>query len=209
MVDITKDDLRLIINEIKKENKQQKLIETENLKAFQTTGEKQIPPIYYDDVNELDIRKFNLAAARHVYEYLRKLDTYYNKVFQTANRKRQNYINYNLENRPQLYQEFRDRYFNESIADILKKVYEKNKILEYKNHLVQHIDPIYEDPIPDKIYNIRSHFFAPRKHFFGNYYDTFWFNMIVIWLLTSSLYILLYYDALKKLLTFGERLKRK
>jgi ABC transport system ATP-binding/permease protein len=209
LVDFTKDDLILIINEIKRENKHAKLIETENSKTYQLTGEAQIPPVYYDDPNELNIRQFNLNTVRHIYEYLKRLDTYYGKVFQTANRKRQNMITYYLENKPELYQEFRDRYFNESISDILKKVYEKNKILEYRNHLVQHIDPIYEDPIPDKIYNIRSHFFAPRKHFFGHYYDTFWFNMIVIWLLTSSLYILLYYDAFKKLLTFGERLKRK
>jgi ABC-type multidrug transport system ATPase subunit len=209
IVDVTKDDLNLLINEIKKENKHAQLIESENTKANQLTGEKRLAPVYYEDMGELDVRKFNAKTARHVYEYLKKLDAYYGMVFQTANRKRQNIINYNVENRPQLYQEFRDRYFNESISDILKKVYEKNKILEYKNHLVQHIDPIYEDPIPDRIYNIRSHFFAPQKHFFGNYYDTFWFNMIVIWLLTSSLYILLYYDALKKLLTFGERLKRK
>jgi ABC transport system ATP-binding/permease protein len=209
VVDVTKDDLLLIINEINKENKHARLIESENLIIYNKTGEAQIPPVYYDNTKELNLRQFDPKTIRHIYDYLKRLDAYYSKVFQTANRKRQNYINYNLENRPELYQEIRDRYFNESISDILKKVYEKNKILEYKNHLVQHIDPVYEDPIPDRIYNIRSHFFAPRKHFFGNYYDTFWFNMIVIWLLTSALYVSLYYDGFKKLLTFGERLKRK
>lgn len=208
-VDITKDDLILLINEIKKENNHASLIETENLKRYQQTGEKQITPVYYENIEELDVRMFNQKSVRKVNEYLKRLDNYYGIVFQYANRKRQNAINYNLENRPQLYQEIRDRYFNESISDILKKVYEKNKILEYRNKLVQHIDPIYEDPIPDKIYNIRSHFFAPRKHFFGHYYETFWFNMIIIWILTGTLYITLYFDALKKLLTFGERLKRK
>jgi ABC-type multidrug transport system ATPase subunit len=208
-VDVTKDDLILLINEIKKENKHAKLIESENILAKQLTGEKRVSPVYYEDLSELDVRKFNAKTARHIYEYLKNLDAYYGIVFQTANRKRQNIISYNLENRPQLYQELRDRYFNESISDICKKVYEKNKILEYKNRLVQHIDPIYEDPIPENFLSIRSHFFAPRKCFLGNYYDTFWFNMIVIWILTSALYVSLYYDAFKKLLTFGERLKRK
>jgi ABC transport system ATP-binding/permease protein len=208
-VDITMDDLILIINEIKKENKHAQLIESDNQKRFQLNGEKSLTPIYFENVETLNVRNFNEKDVRAVYEYLNKLDSYYGKVFNNANRKRQNIISYLLENKPKYYQEMRDDYFNEGISDILKKVYEKNKILEYRNRLVQHIDPIYEDPIPEKFYNIRSHFFAPRKHFFGNYYETYWFNMIVIWILTLSLYVTLYYDGLKKLLTFGERLKRK
>jgi len=209
VVDITKDDLKLLINEIIKENRHAKLIEADNLEKFQRTGEESIAPIYFDKLDELDVRNFNQNMVRQIYDYIKRLDNYYNKSFQYANRKRQNAINYNLENRPELYQEFRDRYFNESIADILKKVYEKNKILEYRNKLVQHIDPIYEDPIPDNLLSIRTHFFAPRKHFLGKYYETYWFNMIVIWILTLFFYVTLYFDALKKLLTFGERLKRK
>lgn len=185
------------------------MIDSENQKRYQQSGEQQISPVYFEDIDELNLRTFDHKSVRKVFEYLKRLESYYSMAFQYANRKRQNAINYNLENRPELYQEIRDRYFNESISDILKKVYEKNKIVEYNNRMVQHIDPIYEDPIPDKIYNIRTHFFAPRKYFFGAYYDTFWFNMIVIWILTLALYMTLYYDALKKLLTFGERLKRK
>jgi hypothetical protein len=208
-IDLTKDDLLLVINEIKRENKHAQLIESENSEKFQGQAEQPIAPVFYEDVSELNLKTFDKKSVRKVNEYLKRLDSYYSMAFQYANRKRQNMINYNLENRPELYQEIRDKYFNESISDILKKVYEKNKILEYRNKLVQHIDPIYEDPIPDRIYNVRSHFFAPRKHFFGHYYETFWFNMIVIWILTLLFYVTLYYDALKKLLTFGERLKRK
>jgi hypothetical protein len=117
-------------------------------------------------------------------------------------------ITYFLENKPELYQERYDSYFNESIADILKKVYEKNKILEYKNHLIQHIDPVYEYPIPSNALSFRTHFFAPVKHFMGRYYETYWFNMVFIWILTGILYAFLYFNVFQKLLTLGERIKR-
>jgi ABC transport system ATP-binding/permease protein len=208
-VDVSKGDLLVIINEIKKENKLSKLVEEENKINYDQTGEKSIPPVFYDNVEELNVKSFDANTSRRVFEYLKKLDSYYSNEFQLANRKRQNMITYYLENKPDLYHEYRDRYFNESIADICKKIYEKNKIVEYNNQLIQHIDPIYQDPIPANILSFRTQFFAPRKHFFGRYFDTYWFNMTVIWLLTIMLYAFLYFDIFKKLLTFGESLKSR
>lgn len=208
-VDMSKDDLLVIINEIKKENKLAKLTETENQETYKETGENQISPVFFDHVEVLNAKKFDLNTSNLISEYLTKLDAYYSKLFQLANLKRQNSITYNLENRPEIYRERRDNYFNESIADICKKIYEKNKIVEYNHQLIQHIDPIYEDPIPANLLSFRTQFFAPRKHFFGKYFDTFWFNMSVIWLLTAILYAFLYFDVFKKVLTFGERLKMR
>jgi ABC transport system ATP-binding/permease protein len=208
-IDISKDDLLVIINEINKENKLAKLAEIENQIAFNETGEKQIPPVFFDNPEMLDVKKFTRNTSTAIADYLTKLDAYYSRLFQQANVKRQNSITYNLENRPEKYRERRDMYFNESIADICKKIYEKNKILEYNHQLIQHIDPIYQDPIPANLLSFRTHFFAPRKHFFGRYFDTYWFNMCIIWLLTATLYGFLYFDIFKKLLTFGERLRKR
>jgi len=206
-VDATKSDLILLINEIKKENTRMKLIANEP--ALKQNGELLVKPVLYDPINELNKQNFDSNTARRVYEYLKQLDSYYGSVFQLANKKRQNSITYLLENYPEKYQERRDRYFNESIADILKKVYEKNKILEYKHQLIQHIDPIYEIPIPSHALSFRTHFFAPQKHFLGKYHDTYWFNMVVIWILTCILYVQLYFDVFRKLLGLGENLKKK
>lgn len=206
-VDATKSDLILLINEIKKENTRMKLIANEP--ALKQNGELLVKPVLYDPINELNKQNFDSNTARRVYEYLKQLDSFYASVFQLANRKRQNSITYLLENYPQKYQERRDRYFNESIADILKKVYEKNKILEYRHQLIQHIDPIYEIPIPSHALSFRTHFFAPQKHFLGKYYDTYWFNMVVIWILTCILYVQLYFDVFRRLLGLGENLKKK
>ena len=208
-VDVTQDDLLLLQNEIKKENKLARLSEVQIANLVSRETRQLIKPVFYDHVEDLDLDNFNLAKSRKVYDYLKSLDGFYSSLFQLANRKRQNMITYYLENKPEQYQERYNRYFNEGIADILKKVYEKNKILEYHNQLIQHIDPIYQYPIPSSKLSIRTHFFAPMKHFMGRYYETYWFNMAIIWILTAIFYIFLYFDVFRKLLTIGERLKRK
>ncbi len=150
-----------------------------------------------------------MILGREVHKYLKDLDKYYGQLYFIANKKRQNIIAYYLENRPEQYREVRDRYHNESVADILKKVYETNKILEFDGHLIQNIDPIYLDPLPLSPLSIRTHFFAPQKPLFGRYFDTFGYNMVAVWLLIIFFYIVLYFDGLKKLLSIGEKLSRK
>ena len=159
-IDITRDDLKLIINEIRKENKLVKLIEEDFLKKSDEESKQLIAPVYYDNVDELNTGNFSIGKSRRIYEYLKKLESFYSSLFQMADRKRQNMITYYTENKPEMYQEYYDRYYNEGIADILKKVYEKNKILEYNNQLIQHIDPIYQYPIPAHFLSFRTHFFV-------------------------------------------------
>jgi hypothetical protein len=207
-IDITKDDLKLIIHEINKENKLVKLIEEEYKIQYQGEAEQILKPVYFNTIAEITPENFSPNHSRQIFEYLNNLETFYVTLFQQANQKRQNMITYFLDNKPTLYQERYDRYFNEGIADICKKIYEKNKIVEYKNQLVQHIDPIYEYPIPEHLLSFRSHFLAPTKHFLNRYFDTFWFNMTVIWILTALSYATLYHETLKKILTLGDRLKR-
>ncbi len=189
-VEVTKDDLLLLYNEVKKE-----------------TG--NVPEVKFDDVDKLTPASFNIAEAHKLNDYLTNLDAYYGDVFQTYNKKKENKINYYLDNMPEMYKEYRDRYDNESVSDIVKKVLEKNKILEYNHQLVQHIDPIYEDPVVNSIFDFRAHFFSPEKQFMGKYFDTYNFNISVVWILTILLYITLYYESLKKMITLESRIKKR
>jgi ABC transport system ATP-binding/permease protein len=208
-IDNSKSDLKTLYNEIKQENKISALVAQENIERQKKEKVVFPEPVFFDDVKELTPEEFTLQTGRKVNTYLNDLDEYYSKLFVLANQRKQNKINYYLENDPDKYKEIRDRYHNEGISDILKKVYEKNKIVEFRNYLIQHIDPVYLDPIPNNPLSFRTHFFAPRKPFLGMYFDTFWFNMVAVWILTVILYITLYFDVLKKLLTFGEKLAKK
>jgi len=197
-----KDNLILLRNEI--------LNEKEN-----------IPEIPFNILNQLHPDSFTMEVADQTREYLQRLNSYYRNKFLIANKEKENIINYWLETNPKLYRNKRNAYHNESVSDIVKKVFEKNKILEYKHRLFQQINPIYMDPnvsgllSPSSLvrfiskFRIRSHFFAPKKHFMGKFFDTYWFNMTFIWFLTTILYITLYYEHLKKLLNISDRIKFK
>lgn len=177
----TVNDLKLIKNELAKEN-------------------ILVPNIIFEQLNELDTGKMNAELFNKLKLHLSKLNQYYNREFVIASTQLENMILSYLEKDPELYNRYKDEYTNESVEEHVRKVFEKNKMVEHNNELIQQIDPIYKDPFPRNWLSFRSHFFAPRKYFMGIYIDTYWFNMGFIWFLSVIFYINLYFDLLKKLI---------
>ena len=105
--------------------------------------------------------------------------------------------------------EYKNRYYNESLADLVKNVKEKDRILEFHGELIQLINPIFHDPKPAHALDYRTHFFAPEKNLFGAMVSTFWFDILVIWLMTVILYITLYFELLRKLVNSFDRVPGK
>jgi len=95
---------------------------------------------------------------------------------------------------------YKNKYYNESLADLVKNVSEKERIIEYEGQLLQQINPIFMDPKPTGPLDYRAHFFAPEKNLFGTMASTFLFNNIIIWIMTVLLYITLYFELLRKLI---------
>lgn len=183
------DDLKLLQNELSKEEVR--------------TG------LDFGSIHQLDTAMFNEIILDKTRDYLEKLSSFYSLQFQKANNEKENMIRYLLNTNPDLYRNKRNAYHNESVADQVKKVFEKNKILEYNYELIQQIDPIYKNPDIEGFLNFRAHFFAPQKYFAGKFFDTYWFNLFFIWALTAILYATLYYDVFKKLLDLPEKIKIK
>jgi ABC-type multidrug transport system ATPase subunit len=101
--------------------------------------------------------------------------------------------------------EDKNKYYNESLADLVKNINVKQRLLEYNGKLIQQINPIFQDPKPSHIADYRTAFFLPVKNLFGIQISTFWFNMIVIWAMAFFYYILLYFEWLRKLVeAFGK-----
>jgi hypothetical protein len=98
-------------------------------------------------------------------------------------------------------------YYNQKLEEIVKKPYEKNKILVYNNTLIQNTDPIYLDPNKKGFLDFRTHFFAPSKYIFGLKTDTFIFNISIVLLSTILLYMALFYELLGKVVRFFENFK--
>ena len=96
---------------------------------------------------------------------------------------------------------YKNLYYNESLADLVRNLGTEDRIIEGDGEFLQLIDPIYHIPDnPAHALDYRSHFFSPKKHLFGMYFDTFLFNILVIWLMTAILYGTLYFEGLKRFL---------
>jgi energy-coupling factor transporter ATP-binding protein EcfA2 len=143
-----------------------------------------------------------LAGFKAEYQLL------YNKVV-TAREK----LMYKLENEGTGYQvnEVKNKYYNESLADLVKNVKEKNRIIEFRGKLIQQINPVFQDPVPSGPLDYRAQFFAPTKNLFGWTFSTYVFNILVIWLMALVFYVTLYFEALRKAISsVGDvRLKKK
>lgn len=115
------------------------------------------------------------------------------------------------ENMPDDYKfnDYKDRYYNESLADLVTNIAEKNRVIEYQGSLVQQINPIFLEPIPSGPLDYRAHFFAPKKNLFGAMVSTYWFNVMVIWIMSIFLYITLYFEWLKKFINSFDKMPGK
>ena len=151
---------------------------------------------------------FNLTRAANINRYIDLLDKFYSEVFSKYNKRKQKMISYWMKKDSEHFTRIKNQYHNDNIADIVKQVLEDNKIVEYKGHLYRKVNPVFFDPVPRHALDFRSHFYAPRKHIAGLYIDTYWFNMMMVWLFTVLMYVSLYYGWLKKLMNLPEIIKK-
>ncbi|MDX2061559.1 MAG: ATP-binding cassette domain-containing protein [Bacteroidia bacterium] len=82
---------------------------------------------------------------------------------------------------------------NESLQDLVTNRTDEIKVLEIGDQLIQNSDPIYQTPAREW----RAPFFSSTKKFLGMQWDTLYFNMGVVWLMTALLYLTLYYESLR------------
>jgi hypothetical protein len=85
----------------------------------------------------------------------------------------------------------------------------KNRIMEFNGKFIQVLDPVFLNPELRGRSNInyRTHLYSPTKPFFGKLFDTFTFNICVIWIMTLVFFLMLYVNLLKKLLELPSTLK--
>lgn len=138
---------------------------------------------------------FDAQLGMYLDAFKRKYQAYYNKIAaqkESEIAKRQK-TGYSL-------LEYKNLYYNEDIADLVKNVNTRDRILEYNGELIQQINPIFQEHEPSNLFDYRTQFFAPTKKFLDITFDTFTFNMLVIWVATFVFYVLLYFEVLRKFL---------
>ena len=182
------NDLALLRNELEKEM-------------------KRVPTIEFEGLDQLSPEKFNETGAQQTVAYIAQLKTHYRDIFNKADNTINRFLSENIRNNKERFNLIKDNFYNESISDIVRKTFDKNKLLRDGDKLIQVVDPIYQIPEPESVISFRTHFFAPQKHFAGRFYDTLWFNISLVWIITIMLYGVLYFDLLKRGLDFLGELK--
>ncbi len=185
----------------------------QNLKVLRNEIEKELNSesgriVKFDYLDLLYFNKINPETVRALKSYFDILNRYYIKLYNKANGLKDKTIS-SLQKTPEDREEFmslKQKYYNENLTELVRNSNEINRIIEYKGELFQKIDPVFLDP-QNKF--IKAHFYSPRKQVFGNYYDTFWVNIIVIWFMTIMLYFILRYRLLRRLLDYIEERKFK
>ncbi len=166
-----------------------------------------VPDVYFKKVNLLVTKSFDYDIYDLTTEYFEELKEHYGKIFFTNDSQREAIKTYLAGKSPGEYIRKRDKYHNEHLEDIVTNTYEKYKILEFKDEIIQQVDPIFKDPDNSNFIGFRSHFYAPQKYFMGKYFPTFWFNIAVMWLTTIMLYIPLYFSLLKRIMEAAGKIK--
>jgi len=92
------------------------------------------------------------------------------------------------------YAEMKRRHTNEKVEQLLLK--RSQLEVEWNNQLIRKVSPIYMEP--GSRFG-RAHFYAPVKKLGDLSVDTFWFNLVVIWISVSIYYLALVYDLFRRI----------
>ncbi|BDD05041.1 ATP-binding cassette domain-containing protein [Aureibacter tunicatorum] len=161
-------------------------------------------------MSKINLESYSKESVALINTYLEEMRNFYLDKYKLEEVKKEKLIHYFEKNPSYSLSELKDTHFNESLNDLLRNLSVKDRIIEYEGQLFQQIDPIFNVPTLDKsLLDYRTHFFAPYKHFLGKLWDTYYFNLFVIWSMFLFLYVTLYFELLKKVIDFFSKLDKK
>ncbi len=106
-------------------------------------------------------------------------------------------------------EEMKMRFTNNALKDLVENRLSPSRIIELDGRLHQKFYPIYfKDHRPANFLDFRADFFVPTKPLWGRTFNTLYFNVVVIWLMTAALFVTLYFDLLKRAVQAFERRRK-
>ncbi|MBL7871754.1 MAG: ATP-binding cassette domain-containing protein [Cyclobacteriaceae bacterium] len=165
----------------------------------------------FPDLDKLQIGKFDSVVFHKADTFLRTLKQYYTIRLSKATTQKETLI-ISLTDTPEkmeAYQRMRMEYENENVHKMVMNSNDLTRIVPWKGQLIQKIYPIYfNDHRPSHRLDFTANFYVPTKPFAGRIFDTYYFNIAMIWFLSVVLYMALYYQWLRKLVNGFERYRK-
>lgn len=158
--------------------------------------------LQFEEYESLTPEKADTKLIESLERHLDVLTEHYRNVHNRSNAAREDILRElnSDEKSRDIFRQIRDDYRNESLRDAVTNKNDLTFITEYNYELVQKSDPIYALPYHAGLFD--AHFYAPKKKVFGKFVDTFWANIIVLWLMSFVLIVTLYFDVLKRIIDF-------
>jgi ABC-type multidrug transport system ATPase subunit len=100
----------------------------------------------------------------------------------------------------------KNNYYNKQLETYVLDRFRVDLFKETDNRIIQKCEPGYMKPLSR--YG-RAQFYAPYKQVGNLQIDTYWFNLILLWVVNLGYYIALYFNLLQKLVTSFENLRLK
>lgn len=157
----------------------------------------QTPDRGYKYIEYLQPDKITSEIIADALEYLEGMRRYYVAYYNNAKNRKDALITKLQSADSKAFLNLRNNHANESLEEFVINENETEKIIVYRDEIVQKLDPVYMDP---KHNFIKAHFYSPVKRISGYEFDTYWVNIVVLWFITLMIYFLLYFRVLKKLL---------
>jgi len=153
------------------------------------------------ELNQLEVGKFDSTTYLKANQFLKALREFYSKRSRAAQEGRDKLMLQltDDEEKKGAFEKLKMKYQNEAVTTMVENTQSPTRIVEWDGELVQKIYPIYfNEHRPEHLFDFRDNFYIPAKYFAGQKFDTLYFNLTVIWLMTIILYVTLYYQLLKK-----------
>jgi len=164
----------------------------------------------YERIDRLTIQRFDSTQYEHTADFLSILKKYYVNIYNKADQEKDKMLT-EYTSTPEGIERLKllkSKHHNKSIEDVVTNRGTAARLIEVNNQVIRKIDPIYymEDDAKH-IFDLKTKFFAPVKHLYGQPHDTLNFNLAVIWTFSIILYFTLYLDLLKRILNLFSRHK--
>lgn len=152
-------------------------------------------------IEQLDPSLFNEETYANTKKYLDGFSDMYNMKYNTIVQQKELKLQQLMANdTANLLQLAKDNYDNEYLNDVVKNVLGDDKITRHNNELVQVMDPIYMEN-KSSIFSLNAPFYSPEKYFFHTKMSTYYFNILIIWMMTVFCFVALYFNWLIKIMT--------
>jgi ABC transport system ATP-binding/permease protein len=162
-------------------------------------AQKVLPPFQFTP--DLVPGKFSHDVAEQAKSHLNGLKVYYNNQYQKIKAEKDQLINkLNREKGEQYLYMQKMKYQNKSLETLVLNSESKEIYRETPCGIMQKIAPVYKSP---DFTSGRAHFMASQKNLSGIYVGTLGFNLGIIWLMCIFLYLALYFDLFRKIVSWS------